>query len=49
MALAPDWPVKFFVVLLAAWLPLVAEAERINQEGRILGAVPVVTNGLLFK
>ena len=27
---------------------VIAQAERINQEGRILGALPVVTNALLF-
>src|SRR4051812_19486332 len=27
---------------------LCAVAERINQEGRILGALPVVTNSILF-
>jgi hypothetical protein len=33
-----------------AWLVLVmpAAAERINQEGRILGAMPIVTNAILF-
>ena len=30
------------------WLVMPAAAERINQEGRILGALPVVTNALLF-
>lgn len=40
---------KFSVLLLAGWLSvLTASAERINQEGRILGAVPVVTNAVLF-
>ncbi len=31
------------------WLPVLRlPAERINQEGRILGALPVVTNSILF-
>src|SRR5580693_6239413 len=33
-----------FLTLSALPLP----AERINQEGRILGALPVVTNAILF-
>jgi hypothetical protein len=43
--------VKKFAVfaILIFLLPLArAVAERINQEGRILGAVPVVTNSVLF-
>lgn len=40
---------KFSFVLLVCWLPaLAASAERINQEGRILGALPAVTNAILF-
>ena len=45
---------KYYVVtrglsllLLLVFCPL-AVAERINQEGRILGALPVVTNAILF-
>jgi hypothetical protein len=34
-----------FMVLLSTWASL---AERINQEGRILGPMPVVTNVILF-
>ena len=34
------------LVLLA--IPLPAAAERINQEGRILGPLPAVTNAILF-
>src|SRR5664279_3996912 len=35
---------------LLSWLAvaLTAAAERINQEGRILGSLPAVTNALLF-
>jgi hypothetical protein len=40
--------VKLSVLLLACWLPLMTLAERINQEGRILGPMPVVTSPLLF-
>lgn len=38
------------ILLLAFWLSLTATwgAERINHEGRILGAVPVVTTPTLF-
>src|SRR5258706_12744733 len=37
------------IALLALWLPAFAAfAERINQEGRILGPQPVVTNSILF-
>src|SRR5437899_1882470 len=37
-------------IVLAAWLASAgaAVAERINQEGRILGPLPVVTNSILF-
>lgn len=35
-----------FVLIMCSGLP--ATAERINQEGRILGAQPVVTNAILF-
>jgi hypothetical protein len=35
-------------VLLAAALNGLRAQERINQEGRILGALPVVTNSILF-
>ncbi len=40
----PNW------VSAGLWLLVVmpATAERINQEGRILGALPVVTNAILF-
>ena len=36
--------------IATAWvlLAMPAAAERINQEGRILGALPVVTNAILF-
>lgn len=37
----------FGVCILCLGLPA-AKAERINQEGRILGALPVVTNPILF-
>ena len=42
--------VKIFIVvlLLVLWLPAAARAERINQEGRILGTLPAVTNAVLF-
>lgn len=42
--------VKPFLKLLALifFVASPAHAERINQEGRILGAVPVVTNAILF-
>ena len=33
------------LLLLSTWS---SSAERINQEGRILGAVPIVTNAILF-
>src|SRR5258706_169304 len=37
------------IALLVLWLPVSAGyAERINQEGRILGSPPVVTNFILF-
>jgi hypothetical protein len=45
---------KFRTALLLSWLLALssfctlAVAERINQEGRILGALPVVTNSILF-
>jgi hypothetical protein len=41
---------KFFAsIALMFLLPLLRlPAERINQEGRILGALPVVTNAILF-
>ena len=35
-------------VLSPVLLPLTPAAERINQEGRILGPAPVVTNAVLF-
>ena len=38
----------FLALLLVLWLPAPARAERINQEGRILGALPVVTDTILF-
>src|SRR5437879_9108166 len=39
-----------FILWIAAFLSLVAavRAERINQEGRILGPAPVVTTPTLF-
>lgn len=42
-------PVKSKIIF-AAFLFFIfrASAERINQEGRILGAPPVVTNSILF-
>ncbi len=36
------------LLLLVLWLTSSARAERINQEGRILGASPAVTNAILF-
>jgi len=36
------------IILLALSFAWRAEGERINQEGRILGALPVVTNSILF-
>ena len=36
------------VILLAAALNGLRAQQRINQEGRILGASPVVTNSILF-
>ena len=36
------------VLLFMAFLFPSFAAERINHEGRILGAVPVVTNAILF-
>jgi len=40
---------KKFASLLLLWLCMrQLSAERINQEGRILGALPVVTNSILF-
>jgi hypothetical protein len=35
-------------VIFASALGLAASAERINQEGRLLGPAPVVTNSVLF-
>src|SRR5438093_2471674 len=43
--------IKFWIQLIAVgWLliPGTGAAERINQEGRILGPPPVVTNAVLF-
>ena len=37
-----------FIVPVVLSFALGASAERINQEGRILGALPVVTNSILF-
>src|SRR5438132_1623784 len=34
--------------LICCLCPILIRAERINQEGRILGPLPVVTNSLLF-
>jgi len=39
---------KFIAGLILFWSALRLPAERINQEGRILGALPVVTNAILF-
>ena len=39
---------KIILTLLATLLAAAAFAERINQEGRILGPLPVVTNSILF-
>src|SRR5579859_6722777 len=41
-----SWPVPCLLALSILCQP--ALAERINQEGRILGALPVVTNAVLF-
>ena len=38
---------RFIIVLIFVCAPRLS-AERINQEGRILGALPVVTNAILF-
>lgn len=43
--------VKRALIITALILPLLvvpSRAQRINQEGRILGALPVVTNSILF-
>ena len=42
-----NFPVRF-IALTLLFLVLPSHAERINQEGRILGALPVVTNSILF-
>src|ERR1017187_6458112 len=39
---------RFAFMLLLLLFGLRLRAERINQEGRILGALPVVTNAILF-
>src|SRR5271169_1402870 len=39
---------KFIAVLILFLSALRLPAGRINQEGRILGALPVVTNAILF-
>ena len=41
---------KHFILLAATmWLPFMAPAsQRINQEGRILGPLPIVTQPILF-
>jgi hypothetical protein len=39
---------RFIAVLILLLSALRLPAERINQEGRILGAAPVVTNSILF-
>src|ERR1017187_10422755 len=39
---------KWFVFLSALLIALRLPAERINQEGRILGTLPAVTSPLLF-
>lgn len=50
------WPVRLFlsrmkrgltILALLFWCSLI-QAERINHAGRILGALPVVTNAILF-
>src|SRR3954447_20031432 len=39
----------FHVVMLGCLIPIASTfGERINQEGRILGPLPVVTNAILF-
>src|SRR5882724_3414264 len=45
MSLKMSAPIVVLVLLLSV---LPSPAERINQEGRILGALPVVTNSILF-
>lgn len=40
--------ISVVLLLLVLWLPAFARAERINQEGRILGPLPAVTNAVLF-
>ena len=39
---------RFVVLAVMVWFVRGALAQRINQEGRILGALPVVTNAILF-
>src|SRR5215471_3294667 len=39
---------RLSLVACAIFLGFSCHAERINQEGRILGAAPVVTNSVLF-
>src|SRR2546426_5824925 len=39
---------KIIVTWVATLLAAAAFAERINQEGRILGVLPIVTNSILF-
>ncbi|HEX7618081.1 MAG TPA: hypothetical protein VF480_05100 [Verrucomicrobiae bacterium] len=39
---------KFVAVLILLLSAMRSQAERINQEGRVLGAAPVVTNSILF-
>src|SRR5215472_18928530 len=39
---------RTFLALILPLLVMQSPAQRINQEGRILGALPVVTNSILF-
>ena len=39
---------SIFMLATLLMLARLAQAERINQEGRIMGALPVVTNAILF-
>jgi hypothetical protein len=40
--------VRITTLWLASWVPLLAFGERINHEGRVLAAVPLVKSSLLF-
>ncbi len=39
---------QFAIIIILLLCVLRLPAERINQEGRLLGALPVVTNAILF-